>query len=178
VPIITSTLSPPTRPKPSTLRPLDLEVHIRAPQQYLKTRIYNEGILEEGTYLLAEWLSSTAVQGSIAFPEIIVPIVVLLRKSLKGARSSTGNASGKDQGLVKVLLERMEESTRWIEQGRKGVSFSPGKLKEVAEWEKELKAKMEESPLSKYVKVQKKSREKRRKLVEKAREGEDEILED
>ncbi|GLB44619.1 putative noc2p family protein [Lyophyllum shimeji] len=175
LPILTSTLAPSGRPKPSTLRPLDLEVHIRAPQQYVKTRVYYEGILEEASYVLAEWLATPTVQGSIAFPEIVVPIVVMLRKALKNAR---GGSFGKDQGLVKVLLERIEESAQWIEQRRKNVSFAPGKLGAVEEWESHLKNKVEESPLAKYVRIQKKAREKRRKLVEKARDGEDEILDE
>ncbi|KAG6865341.1 hypothetical protein C0991_003378 [Blastosporella zonata] len=177
VPILTSTLAPTSKPKSSTLRPLDLEVQIRAPQQYVKTRVYYEGVLEESTYLLAEWLASPTVQGSIAFPEIVVPIVVLLRKALKTARSgSSGSSSGKDQSLIKVLLERIEESAKWIEQRRKTVSFAPGQIGEVQTWEGELSGKVEDSPLGKYLKVQKKLREKRRKLVEKARDGEDEIL--
>ncbi|KAG5650968.1 hypothetical protein H0H81_010357 [Sphagnurus paluster] len=180
VPILTATLAPSSRPKSSTLRPLDLEVQIRAPQQYVKTRVYYDGILEESAFLLAEWLASPAVQGSIAFPELVVPIVVLLRKALKSARTgSSGAGSGKDQALVKVLLERIEESSRWIEQRRKNVSFTPGKLGDVAQWEQELRSgKVADSPLGKYLKVQRKTREKRRKLVEKARDGEDEILEE
>lgn len=137
----------------------------------MKTRVYSEGILEEGAYLLADWLSSPIVQGSISFPEIVVPVVVLLRKSLKAARSGSGSGagSGKDQGLIKVLLERIEESARWVEERRKSVSFTPGKLGEVEEWERELRSKVDDSPLGKYAKVQRKTREKRRKLVEKVR---------
>lgn len=178
VSILSSTLTPSSRPKPSTLRPLDLEVQIRAPQQYVKTRVYSEGILEETVYLLGEWLSSPAVQGSIAFPEIIVPIITVLRKSLKTSRSGSGagTGSGKNYDLVKVLLERVEENGRWVEAKRKDVSFAPGKLGDVQRWETDLKSTMEDSPLSKYLKVLRKTREKRRKLVEKAREGEDEIL--
>lgn len=205
VPILTSTLTPSSRPKPSTLRPLDLEVQIRAPQQYMKTRVYSEGILEEAVYLLGEWLSSAAVQGSIAFPEIAVPIITVLRKCLKTARSrsTAGSGSGKDCDLVKVLLERIEDSGRWIEGKRKDLSFAPGKLGDVRQWETDLKSTIDDSPLGKYMKVLRKTREKRRKLVEKvctpyvtlrrritgmrfsnhtyhtqARDGEDEILED
>ena len=169
VPILTSTLTPSSRPKPSTLRPLDLETQIRAPQQYIKSRVYSEGILEETVYLLGEWLSSPAVQGSIAFPEIIVPIIAVLRKSLKTARSGyrSGTGSGKDYDLVKVLLERIEESRRWVEGKRKDISFAPGKLCDVQQWETDLKSTIEDSPLGKYVKVLQKTREKRRKLVEK-----------
>lgn len=162
--------------------------------------MYCEGVLEEATYLLVEWLATPVVQGSIAFPEIVVPIVVPLRKSLKATKTGSGTSSGKDVALIKVILERIEESVRWVEQKRKGVSFAPGKLGEVERWEKDLRAKTEESPLGKYLKVQRKTREKRRKLMEKvcaffrgelvfldfvilitafqAREGEDEILEE
>ncbi|KAF8183797.1 Noc2p family-domain-containing protein [Mycena galopus ATCC 62051] len=173
LPILTSTLAPSSRPKPSTLRPLDLEVQIRAPQQYLKTRIYSEGLIEEAAYLLAEWLASAAVHGSIAFPETVVP-------SIKAAKTggASGASSAKDIGLVKGLLERIEESARWVEQKRKGVVLAPSKLGEVRQWERGLAANVEDSPLGKYIKVQRKTRERRRKLVDKARHGEDEILED
>ncbi|KAJ7041198.1 Noc2-domain-containing protein [Mycena alexandri] len=181
LPILTSTLAPSSRPKPSTLRPLDLEVQIRAPQQYLKTRIYSEGLVEEAVYLLAEWLASAPVHGSIAFPETVVPVVIMLRKSIKAAKtgSASSASSAKDVGLVKALLERVEESARWVEQKRKGVVLAPSKLGDVREWEKGLVANVDsDSPLGKYVKVQRKTRERRQKLVDKARQGQDEILED
>jgi nucleolar complex protein 2 len=168
LPILTSTLTPSTRPKPSTLRPLDFEVQIRTPQQYLKTRVYAEGLVEESSFLLAEWLASKPVQGSVAFPELVVPLVVVLRKAIKATKSSGSNAknsSGKDVSVVKGLLERIEESSKWVEQKRKGVMFTPRMLAEVEDWESRVK--VEESPLGKYIKVQRKTREKRRLLVEK-----------
>ncbi|KAJ7223081.1 Noc2-domain-containing protein [Mycena pura] len=175
LPIFTTVLAPSARPKASTLRPLDLEVTIRAPQQYLKTRIYAEGLVEEAAYLLAEWFASAPVHGSVAFPETVVPVVVMLRKSIKAAK--TGGAT-KDLGLIKGLLERIEESAGWVEQRRKGVQLAPNRLGDVREWERELVTKLGESPLGKYVKVQQKTRERRRKLVDKARQGEHEIVAD
>ncbi|KAI0651305.1 Noc2-domain-containing protein [Trametes meyenii] len=177
LPVLTSTLSASSKPKPSTLRPLDFETHIRAPQQYLKTRVYNEGLAEESAFLLAEYLASPPVQGSIGFPEIVVPIVLLLRKAIKGAKGAQGKlAKAKEAGIAKGLVDRVEESAHWVEQKRAGVPFAPGKLGDIERWEDDLK--VADSPLARYVKVQRKAREKRRKLVEKAREGEDEILED
>ncbi|KAI0744746.1 Noc2-domain-containing protein [Earliella scabrosa] len=179
LPILTSTLSPSSKPKASTLRPLDFDLHIRAPQQYLKTRVYNEGLAEEAAFLLAEYLASPPVHGSIGFPEVTVPIVLLLRKAIKGAKHAPGKgAKAKEAGLTKALVERVEESAKWAEQKRRGVSFAPGKLGEVERWEADVGDKADDTPLGRYVKVQRKAREKRRKLVEKAREGEDEILED
>ncbi|KAF9048039.1 Noc2-domain-containing protein [Hymenopellis radicata] len=174
LPILTTTLAAPSL-KSSTLRPLDFEVQIRAPQQYLKTRVYAEGLIDEASFLLAEWLASTAVQGQIAFPEVVIPIVVILKRSLKSAR--TGSTAGKDLALLKTLIERVEESSKWVESRRKNLRIAPAQQDNVATWQKELQSKVDESPLARYVKVQRKAREKRQKLVEKARKGEDEILE-
>lgn len=188
LPILTSTLTPASRPKSSTLRPLDFEAHIRTPQQYLKTRVYAEGLAEESAFVLAQWLASVPVQGSIAFPELVVPLVVVLRKALKASKNAggdagtgkskgkKGSASGKDVALVKGLVERIEDSARWVEERRKGVGFGPAMTGKVEAWEAAVK--VEEAPLGKYTKVLQKTREKRRALVEKARDGKDEILSD
>jgi nucleolar complex protein 2 len=165
--VLTSVLSPSARPKPSTLKALDFEVLIRAPQQYLRTRVYGEGLVEEATYLLAEWLASPGVQGSIAFPEIVVGVVVTLRKAVKASKSATGGGGGKEVGIVKALVDRIEESAKWVEAKRKGVSFGPGKTGLVQDWEREMRMKVEESPLWKYLKVLRKGRDKRRALIEK-----------
>lgn len=151
------------------MKPLDLETQIRVPQQYVKTRIYYQGITEETAYLLTEWLSTSVVHGSVGFPEITVPIVVTLRRSLKSAKSNSAAFSlSKEQGIVKTLLERIEESAKWVEAQRKG-SISPGAMAAVSDWEQKLRSQLEHAPLSKYLKVQLKAREKRRKLLEKVR---------
>ncbi|KAH6911958.1 Noc2p family-domain-containing protein [Coprinopsis sp. MPI-PUGE-AT-0042] len=175
VPMLASTLAPNSRPKSSSLKALDFDTTIRVPQQYVKTRVYSEGLVEEATFLLAEWLASRPVHGSIAFPEIVVPISVALKKSLKAGAK---NSSSKEQAAVKTLLERLDDSAKWMDQRRKSVTFAPSKLGEVAEWETALRSQLDSAPLGKYLKVQNKAREHRRKLLQKAREGEDEILEE
>ncbi|OBZ74646.1 hypothetical protein A0H81_05343, partial [Grifola frondosa] len=172
LPILTSTLSSSSKPKASTLRPLDFDTNIRAPQQYLKTRVYNEGLAEETTFLLAEYLASPSVQGSIGFPEIVSAARDDAPEVHQGVQGFV--VEGQRGGLGKGLVERIEESAKWVEQKRKGVAFAPGRMGEVEAWESSVN--VEDTPLGKYVKVQRKAREKRRKLVEKAREGEDEIL--
>ncbi|KAG7087567.1 hypothetical protein E1B28_013522 [Marasmius oreades] len=176
LPVLTSTLTSTSKPKSSTLRPLDFEVQIRTPQQYLKTRVYSEGLIEEASYLLSEWLAVDTVQGSIGFPEITVPIIVVLKKAMKNAKSR--GSSGGGVGHIKTLLERVEESSRWAEQKRKGVQLAPGKIADVQEYEQGLRDKVGESPLAKYVKVQRKAREKKRKMMENARQGHNETLEE
>lgn len=127
--------------------------------------MYAEGVIEESSFLLAEWLSTAAVQGSIAFPEIVIPILVTLRKCLKAAR--VGSGSGKDLGVIKTLIERVEESARWVESRRKNLKIAPARQGDVDAWQDEAKSKVGDSPLARYVKVQRKAREKRRELVEK-----------
>ncbi|EKM76219.1 hypothetical protein AGABI1DRAFT_122794 [Agaricus bisporus var. burnettii JB137-S8] len=179
VPIIASIISPSSKPKSSTLKSLDFETQIRVPQQYVKTRVYFEGLAEEATYLLAEWLASPTVHGSIGFPEVTVPIVIQLRRSLKAAKSnSAASGTAKEQNIVRTFLERLEESAKWVENLRKNVTFAPGKMHAVEQWEKSLRDQSKEAPLGKYLKVQLKAREKRRKLLEKAQAGEDDILEE
>lgn len=164
LPIITTTLST-GKPKSSTLRPLDMEVNIRAPQQLLRTRVYEEGVIEEATFLLGDYLSTKPIAGSIAFPEVVTPIAVTLRRALKTGKMSSGSAKSKEIGMVKSLVERMEESAKVTEKQRLSVMFGPGDTKEVDEWEGRFD--IEETPLGRYMKVQKKAREKKRKLLEK-----------
>ena len=159
LPILTATLSA-TKSKASTLRPLDLEIILRAPQQYLHTRVYTETIANETVFLTAEWLSVRSVHGSIAFPELVVPIVASLRHALKTARSGA-----KVSGAVKALVERIEESARWVSQRRAGVTFAPGDTAAVGRWEADLE--LDDASLIKYARLLRKTREKQRKLVEK-----------
>lgn len=115
------------------------------------------------------------MQGSVAFPELTVPVVVVLRKALKIAKSGDNGkgkgkkngASGKDVVLVKGLVERIEDSARWVEERRQGVDFGPAMTEHVEAWEGAVK--VDDAPLGKYVKVLHKAREKRRALVEKVR---------
>jgi nucleolar complex protein 2 len=165
LPIVTAVLAPSAQGKTSTLRPLDLDVVIRGPQQYLKTRIYCEVLVEEAAYVLAEWLSGPTVQGSIALPEVVVGVVVVLRKALKTAK--VAGTGGKVAGAIKALVEKVEESARWVEGKRQGVQFAPGKFEAVQDWEAAMRGRLGESPLGKHVKILRVTRERRKALVEK-----------
>lgn len=159
LPIFTTALTP-TKSKASTVRPLDLETTIRAPQQHLHTRVYAENLANEAALLIAEWLSARAVHASIAFPDLVVPIVVSLRRALKNAHGGP-----KVSATVKALVERVEDSARWASQRRAGVTFAPGLAAAVGSWEADLE--LDDAPLIKYARVLRKTREKQRKLIEK-----------
>ena len=141
---------------------MDLETTLRVSQQYLNTHVYAESLAHEAAFLTAEWLSVRVVHGSIAFPELVVPIVASLRRSLKVAHNRP-----KVSAAVKTLVERIEESARWTSQHRAGVTFAPGETAAVGLWEADLE--LDDAPLIKYSRVLRKTREKQRKLVEKVR---------
>lgn len=84
-----------------------------------------------------------------------------------GKGKKGGNA--KEAGIVKGLVERIEENAKWVEKKREGVSFAPNQTGEVEGWERDLREKIGEGPLGKYLKVLTKAREKRAKLIEKVR---------
>lgn len=166
VPVLAFALAP-SKQKGSTLKPLDLDTHVRAPAVYVGTRAYHSALVEEASYLLAEWCSSGQVLGSIAFPEISVPITVSLRRALKKTKAAKGRPSGRDVELVRALVEKIEESATWVEKRRSGVQFGPSNVEQVKRWEQDVN--LGDSPLGRYLKVLSRAREKRKKLVEKVR---------
>jgi nucleolar complex protein 2 len=162
-----------SKPKSSTLKPLDLELTVRAQTQYLKTRIYVEALVDEACYLLAEW--GAASQASIAFPEIVVPVTVGLKRCIKEAKAAKGGAA-KAVGGIKTLVERLDEGAKWVKERRAKVAFSPVDRSEVDHWQRSVK--IAETPVGKYATVLRKAREKRRVLLEKARVGEGEYVDE
>ncbi|EJT97184.1 Noc2-domain-containing protein [Dacryopinax primogenitus] len=145
------------KPKPSTQRPLDLEAFIRVPAPYVRTRLYQDALAEESAYLLGEWFETCAQ--SIAFPELAVPVTILVRRMLK--RSS----SVKLATTLKPLVERLEEHAKWVEKRRLGVVFGPADTAEVERFEAAIG--VPESPLGKWVKLQRRARERRKAVIEK-----------
>lgn len=170
VPIIT-TVSTIQKPKSSTLKPLDFDVLIRVPSAYLKTKILVEGICDEALYLLAEWAAD--VQMSVAFPETMVPVVVGLKRCLKIVKEG-GKGDGKVTKGIKTLVERIEEGREWSIARRRTINFGPADRSQVDKWERQIK--VHETPLGKYTTVLNKARERNRRLLEKARQGKGEYL--
>jgi len=158
---------------------LDLEHIIRAPTSYLKTHVFIDGVTDEALYLMADWCAE--VQDSISFPEIMVPVVLGLRRCLKITKQkSSGKAGGKggegkSSKAIKTLVERIEEGMEWTKERRRGVSFSPNDREQVDRWEATVKVK--DTPLGKYAAVLKKTRERNRAMLQRARQGENEYLE-
>ena len=177
-------------PKPSTIKPLDFDTSIRAPKSYLKSRTYQDGVGEQVVELLGEFF--TVWCRNIAFPELALPVVVMLKRwlkdvnpfvpknlqngagrgkiSKKGLKDGKGNKNSKVDSGVRLLVGKIEANSRFIEEKRRKVDFSPKDRSQVERFEKELE--WNRTPLGAFVEGQRKQREERRKILEEARKVE------
>ncbi|OJD35426.1 ribosome assembly protein noc2 [Diplodia corticola] len=157
-------------PKPATLKPLDFATNIRAAKSYLRTRVYQDGVGEQVAELLAEFF--VLWSKNIAFPELALPMLVMLKRWMKDASNKTkGNKNTKVNHAIGIVVQKLEANSRWIEERRAKVDFAPnnragveGFLKET-EWEK--------TPLGAYVVGQRKTREEKARLIEEGRKEEE-----
>ncbi|KAL7419909.1 Nucleolar Complex 2 protein [Cryptotrichosporon argae] len=147
------------RGKDSSLRPLDFEYAVRAPAAYPKSRVYQEGLADELVFLLADYCA--VVSDSIAFPELVLPVVVALRRHLKRAK-----ASPKANAAVKTLVDRLEASRAWTESRRRDVGFAPRDRADAERFGASIDK--SKTPVGAWVRVQRKSREQKRAEVERA----------
>jgi nucleolar complex protein 2 len=158
------------QPKPSTLKTLDFSTAIRATKAYLRTRTYQDGVGEQVAELLAEFFILWTK--NIAFPELALPVIVMLKRWVKAMTKKTGgNRNSKINSLIALLVQKLEANSRWVEEKRSKIDFAPnnragveGFLKDV-EWDK--------TPLGAYVAGQRKSRAQKDKMLEEARKTDD-----
>ncbi|KAJ5099969.1 hypothetical protein N7532_006970 [Penicillium argentinense] len=157
-------------PKSSTLRPLDFNTAIRAPKSYLRSRTYHDGVGEQVAELLSEFFVLWCKH--IAFPELSVPVVVALKRWLKqvSARSG-GNKNAKINQMILLLVQKVEANSRWIEERRLNVNYTPRNRTEVESFLKGVE--WETTPLGAFVKTQRKLREERASILEEGRREEE-----
>lgn len=158
-------------PKPSTLKPLDFNTSIRAPKGYLRTRVYQDGVGEQVQELLAEFLGLWSK--SIAFPELSLPVVVMLKRWLKdvGKRGKgEGNKNQKVNGMIQLLVQKIESQARYVEGKRSKVEFAPNDRKGVESFLQETD--WEATVLGSFVVGLRKVKEEREKVERRAREDE------
>lgn len=144
------------KPKPSTLKPLDFTTNIRAPKSYLRTKTYQDGVGEQVVELLAEFY--VLYSKSIAFPELVIPTIVLTKRTMKKSKNSKLN------NALAVLVGKLEANSKWVQERRSKVEFAPDKLVEVEGFCKEVE--WEKTPLGGYVVSQRKVREEKQKMLE------------
>merc|ERR1711939_1124152 len=130
------------------------------------TRVYQDGVGEQVAELLSEFFVLWST--NIAFPELALPVVVMLKRWLKDASNKTsGNKNNKVNSAFVLLLQKIEANAKFIEQHRAKVEFAPNNRAGVdnflkgTEWEK--------TPLGAFVFGQRKQREEKAKLLEEGR---------
>ncbi|ETN47180.1 uncharacterized protein HMPREF1541_01371 [Cyphellophora europaea CBS 101466] len=154
--------------KAATVKPLDFASNIRASSSYLKTRVYQDGVGEQVVELLSEFFVLWCK--SIAYPELQLPVTVMLKRWLKSASKPDGNKNPKINQALLLVVQKSESNARWIEERRNKINFAP---KDTAEVEAFLKdTSWEDTPLGAYVVAQRKLGDERRKVVEQGRKEE------
>ena len=164
-------------PKPSTLLPLDYSVVLRAPKTYLRTRVYQDGLGQQVQELLAEFFGCWAKH--IAFPELIIPPSVTMKRWLKSAsaapsrgnktantkaeRERKGNKNSKLNALISLLLQKLSANAQYIESRRAQVSFGPSDREGVETFLADVDIK--ETPLGAFVEGMRKQREEKEKIA-------------
>lgn len=159
-------------PKASTLKPLDFATSIRVAKGYLRTRVYQDGVGEQVTELLSEFFMLWT--RSVAFPELALPVIIMLKRWTKEVSSrvpGTGNKNQKVNGLVNLLVQKLESNSRFIEEGRAKVEFAPNNRKGVEGFLKDVVP--EKTPLGAFVVGQRRTREERARVVEEGRKEEE-----
>lgn len=104
------------RPKPSMEKSLDLKTNLKVSKTAIASKIYQDSIFDETFDRLVEYLA--LFSKSIAFPELVFPIINALNKF----KNATHNISHSKR--VKTLLERIHASVKLIQSKRNSVSFS------------------------------------------------------
>ncbi|KAK3049231.1 Nucleolar Complex 2 protein [Extremus antarcticus] len=155
-------------PKPATLKPLDFSVSIRAPKGYLRTRTYQDGIGEQVQELLSEFFVLWCK--NVAFPELSLPVTVMLKRWLRDVNRrgpGEGNKNQKVNGMVQLLVQKLEANAKFVEEKRSKVEFSPSERKGVEGFLEEVG--WEKMALGAFVVGQRRGREEREKVAEEAR---------
>jgi nucleolar complex protein 2 len=157
-------------PKPSTLKSLDFASNYKAQKSYLRTRVYQDGVGEQVAELLSEFFVLWST--SIAFPELALPVIVMLKRWLKDvSNKSSGNKNTKVNSSFVLLIQKLEANSKWIEEKRAKVDFAPNNRTGVEGFLKEFE--WEKTPLGAFVVGQRKQREEKAKLLEEGRREEE-----
>jgi nucleolar complex protein 2 len=126
---------------------------------------YEEQVVELLSEFFVLWCKS------IAYPELQLPVTVMLKRWLKTASSKTvGNRNGKVNQALILLVQKSEANARWIEERRNKVTFSPNYRAEVEGFLKDVE--WMEMPLGAFVVGQRELREQRKKVMLQGQEEE------
>lgn len=134
------------RPLPSTSKPLVFENIIKVPKSNLNTPQFQDAVLRQVNACALRFF--TAISYSIGFPECTYPVTVRLRRVMKANKKATAVLK-----TVKPLIDKLEESARFIQTERANVTFSPKDVAAMDAWSATLQASGKASPIARHYKV-------------------------
>ena len=160
-------------PKPSTQKPFDFNTTLRAPKSYIGTRVYQDAIGEQVVSLLAEYFSVYAK--NVAFPELIIPPVLHLKRWLKDVSQSLphqtsqkgksgGNRNAKINASITLLIAKLTANADVVTAARDRIDYSVSDRSGVGNFLKDVDE--NDMPLVAFVVVERKEREKRQRILE------------
>lgn len=151
------------KPVPSTAKPMSFECSIRAKQEVLRTKVYQDQAGECVVELLLDHYAAQAT--SVAFPELSVPVVVGLKRYMKRTKNAKlGRALG-------AVVERLGANAAFIERKREGCNFTPRHMAALDRFSEGID--VDQTPLGGYVAVQRKMRDEARAMIAESEARED-----
>ena len=161
-PLISEILSSTAMTKASTLQAVDFEHNIKVNQAYLGTRVYQDGLCEQFIELSGEFFGLYAK--SIAFPELVTPAVLALRRFVKKSKNVKFNKQ------LQQLIEKLNANAVFITGKRSNVEYGPSNKAEVQQFLSDFE--WEKTPLGQYVSVQRQLKAERLRILKEAQEEE------
>ncbi|KAL6927760.1 hypothetical protein ACO0SA_004383 [Hanseniaspora valbyensis] len=138
------------------LEPFDFQTNIKCNLQYLKSKTYQDGVVEQFIEVLGEFLN--CFNKSVSFPELSTPIIISLKRFIK-----VNSNNIKFNKKLNVLLDKIVKNNEFIESKREDVEFSPSNKTELVKFLSDLDWKL--TPLGKYVAIEREIREEREKMI-------------
>lgn len=154
-------------PKRSNLPVFDFENNIKANQQYLGTKIYQDGLIEQFIELSYEFF--VLYSKNVAFPELVTPAIISLKRFMKKSKNVKFNKQ------LQQLVEKLNENAKFISGKRSNIEYGPSNKHEVSLFLNDLK--WEKTPLGQYVVVQRRAKEEKLRLLKEAIDQEEEAKE-
>jgi len=111
------------RSKTQRLKAYSFIVSIKASKEQLSSDVYKEGLVQEATDALIEHLASHAK--NLAFPEIILPIRITLKRHSKNIKNPT------IRGKILQALKVIQENADWLEKTRNKLQSTPVNPKQI-----------------------------------------------
>ena len=157
------------KPFPSTsVKPLNFACMLKLSKKQLKERSLQDGAMDQIYDMIVEHCG--VLSHTIAFPELVIPAVVRMKKFLKTTSAS------RFIKLVKQMLALIQENSSFIEAKRKSVAFGVSDLPAVERWEAGVKEKG--TPLQKYLQTYKVKRIEELRMADSTRDQEKEEKEE